>query len=125
MTKSILIFDEDRELAQKLIELIHESVPAQIDYFDDMEEAIEAQKLMTYSLIIFDPLYPSSFDGENFSKSIRMFNSINVNTPMIGFTEDIEFVAHITEKYNIHPETKLGPITKILNPVKMLLGVAA
>lgn len=125
MKQSILIFDEDRETAQKLMDMINENMSVDIEYFDDIEEAKEAQKLVTYSLIIFDPLYPSSFDGEDFSKTVRMFNSINVNTPMIGFTEDIEFVAHITEKYNIHPETKLGPITKILNPITMLLKASA
>jgi len=66
---------------------------------------------------------PDSFNGESFVKEQRQFYSINKNTPIIIFTEDIEFVSRISEEYDLHPETKLGPITKILNPIKMALKV--
>lgn len=119
---NILVLDEDKFVHTGLKHLIKENFNVDIDSFFDVEEATEVCKKQVYSLIIVDPMCPDSFDGEEFIKAQRQFYSINIDTPILIFTEDIEFVSRITEEYSLHPETKLGPITKILNPIKMALG---
>lgn len=119
----ILIVDEDEAIHDGLRELIGDNFDAEVLGCLDAESAIDACKQEVFSLIIFDPMCPSSFEGEEFIKEQRQFYSINKDTPAIMFTEDIEFVSRIPENYeNIHPETKLGPISKIMNPMWQMLA---
>ena len=86
---------------------------------DNKDDAIQILKERTFDLIIIEPLLPTSFDGEDVIEAQRQFYSININTPIVIFTDDIELVSRVSQKYEIHPETKHGPITKIITPLEM------
>jgi DNA-binding NarL/FixJ family response regulator len=118
---NILILDEDRFVHMALKHLIKANFGGEVTSFSDIELATVACKQKVFSLIIVDPMCPDSFAGEKFVREQRQFYSINVDTPIIMFTEDIEFVLRISEEFGLHPETKLGPVTKILNPIKFCL----
>jgi CheY-like chemotaxis protein len=120
---NILIIDESESIHNELRSLIDQNFKAECDHVFSKEEAIQKCKEKIYQLIIIDPMIPSSFDGEEVIKDQRQFYSINKDTPMIVFTEDIEFVSHLSHEYQLHPESKVGPVSKILNPIKMQLGV--
>lgn len=119
----ILILDEDKNIHDDLGNQLKENFGASVTSSFDKNDAIQKCKEKVFNLIIVDPLIPSSLDGEEFISEQRQFYSINKDTPIIVFTEDIEFTSKITTKYSLHPESKLGPITKILSPVKHSLGL--
>ena len=123
MIPHILIIDENEEIHNELRVLIDQNFEAVCDHVFTKSEAIQKCKEKAYQLIIIDPMLPSSFDGEEVIKEQRQFYSINIDTPMIAFTEDIDFVSHLSHEYKLHPESKVGPVSKILNPMKMQLGI--
>ncbi len=117
--------DQDKFTHKALQHVFHENFSDYeiFDYFD-AEEAQAICKQQTFSLIIIDSMCPDSFNGESFIREQRQFYSINKDCPILIFTEDIEFVIRTSEEFDIHPETKLGVITKLVNPIKMALKVA-
>ncbi|MBT4790391.1 MAG: response regulator transcription factor [Halobacteriovoraceae bacterium] len=119
---NVLILDQNKLVQTGLKNLINQNFKASITCLDDAEEAIEVCKGRVFTIMIVDPMCPDSFDGEEFIRAQRQFYSINKDTPIIVFTEDIEFVTRITDEFSLHPETKIGPITKILNPINMALS---
>jgi DNA-binding NtrC family response regulator len=120
--EQILIVDEDEAVHKELRDLIASKFQLECEHCFDKDDAISLCKEDVYKLIIVDPLLPSTYDGEDFIKEQRQFYSINEKTPMILFTEDIDFVKRITETYqNIHPETKQGAFSKILAPIEQAL----
>jgi CheY-like chemotaxis protein len=123
LTPTILIIDENETIQNELRNLIDSNFQAECEHVFSKEEALQRCKEKAYQLIIIDPMIPSSFDGEEVIKEQRQFYSINKETPMIIFTEDIDYISRLAEEYQIHPESKIGPVSKILNPIKMQLGV--
>ena len=119
MSKRVMILDQSEDYHNGLYELLTTNFEnIIIDHCYEVEAAIETCKGQVYDLLIVDPMLPDSFDGETFIEAQRQFYSINEKTPIIMFTEELDLCARITEKYDLHPETKLGPINKILAPVK-------
>ncbi|MBT3980639.1 MAG: response regulator [Bacteriovoracaceae bacterium] len=117
----ILIIDEDERVHQDLEFLLEREFGATIHHCYHKDEAIQLCKEKVYSLVVIDPMLPSSFDGEEYIKNQRQFYSINMETPIIIFTEDIDFVSKIATDFALHPESKQGPVSKILNPIKCQL----
>ncbi len=122
MLPQILIIDESEIIQNQLRSLIDQNFQVECDHVFSKEDAIQKCREKAYQLVIIDPMLPSSFDGEEVIKEQRQFYSINKDTPIIIFTEDIDYVARIAEEYQLHPESKIGPVSKILNPIKMQLG---
>jgi DNA-binding response OmpR family regulator len=118
-----LIVDCDEEWNDRLADLLYETYPQMsIRQTFSKEEGIEATNEKSFHLIILDPFIPASVEGRYFVEKIKQFYSINKDTPIIVFTDDIDYVSDLTSEFGIHPETKLGPIEKILNPVQMNLN---
>lgn len=123
MKWEVLIVDCDEEWNDRLADLLYDQYPGMsIRQVFSKEEGLEATNEKAYHLIIIDPFLPASVEGRYFVEKIRQFYSINKDTPLIAFTEDIDYVSDLTSEFGIHPETKLGPIDKILNPIAMNLG---
>jgi len=74
---NILIIDESESIHNELRSLIDQNFKAECDHVLKKKEVIKDQ---------------------------RQFYSINKDTSMIVFTEDIEFVSHLSHEYQLHPE---------------------
>ena len=122
MKWEILIIDESEQWNDGLADLLEETYPQSVlcQAFSK-EQAIELANERTFHLIVLDPFIPASVDGRYVVEKLRQFYSINKDTPIVVFTEDIDYVSDLTTEFEIHPETKLGPLEKVLNPISMNL----
>ncbi|MCB0413941.1 MAG: response regulator [Bdellovibrionales bacterium] len=121
LNNDILVVDQDNLIHVMLSKLLYQYGAHVVSCYDS-PSAIKACKEKVFKLIIVDPMLPSSFEGEDFIKEQRQFYSINKDTPIIVFTEDIDFVSRLSEKYECHPESKVGDLKKISEPIRQALG---
>lgn len=119
----ILTVDESEEHQDILADRLQDALECEIYQAFSEDQANDLCAQQTFDVIVLDPMLPAKFNGHDFVEKQRQFYSINIKTPIILFTEDIEFVNDLANKFSLHIESKIGDFKKVLNAVKLNLGV--